>query len=71
MIDIDQCLRRLDIQLHQIDQGGAAADEANLGALLCGCRLRRRRDRLRAIAGPSECESFHPAFCGLVPWRTL
>ena len=42
-------LRLLDVQLHQIDQRCAAADETNVCALLRRRRFRRRGDRLGVI----------------------
>ena len=35
-VDVDNTARRFDIELHQIDQRGAARDEANVRALLRG-----------------------------------
>jgi hypothetical protein len=70
-VDVHHRLRLLDIQLHQIDERCAAADEANLRALLrCG-RFGCCGNSLSAIAGPRELESFHPGFCGLAFCRTL
>ena len=60
-------LRRLDIELHQIDQRRAAGDETNVCALLRRCRFRRRSDRLRVVVRPCELKVFirllRLAFC--------
>ena len=71
MIYVDEFLRRLDIQLHQIDQRRAAGDEANFRSLLRRRRLRRRRNGLRVVVGARELESFHAGFCVLAFCRTL
>ena len=35
-VDVDDLARAFDVELHQVDEGGAAGDEANLRALLGG-----------------------------------
>ena len=55
------CARRLDIELHQVDQRRAAGDEAHVRALLRRLRLRRDGDRRRGIVGPNELEGLHGA----------
>src|SRR6476659_10701080 len=68
---IDQLLRRLHIQLHEVDQICSAGDKANLSSLLCSRRLRPRSNCLSGIISAREFERFHPALCLLAFWRTL
>ncbi len=56
------CLRRLDVELHQIDQRRPAGDEANVCALLRCLRFCRRGDRLGVIVGAREIERFSSPF---------
>src|SRR6267154_729482 len=71
MIYIHKLPRRLDIQLHVIDEVRSAGDEANISALLRGVRLRGDSDGLPGIVSAREFESFHPALSGLAFCRTL
>ncbi len=50
--DVDEMRRRLDLQLHEIDEVGAAGDELGRGL---GCRCAGRRD----AAGPFVAERLH------------
>ena len=59
-IDVDNFLRRLDVQLHQIDQRRSAGDETNVGSLLRRGRFRRRGNGLRRSSALDEFESFMP-----------
>src|SRR6476469_10178425 len=68
---IDQLLRRLHVQLHEVDQVCSASYKATLSSLLGSRRLRSRRNCLPGVIGARELERFHPAFSGMVLWRTL
>ena len=65
VVDVDQVRRRLDLQLHQIEQVGAASDElGTLGADRRGGGFGRR-------AGPFVGERFHdftPATSAIASW---
>ena len=67
-LDIDEILRLLDVELHQVDQRCPAGDEANVRALLRGFCFSRGGDRLRVVVRPGELERLHPAFA---PCRTF
>src|SRR5271155_1475259 len=58
-IDIHQARGSLNVQLHQIDERGAAAQETHIGALLRRFRLRGGCDRPRLICWTNELESMH------------
>src|SRR6476469_9871081 len=68
---IHQLLRRLHVQLHEVDQVCSAGDKANLSSLLSSRRIRARNNCLPGVIGARELERFHPAFSGMVFWRTL
>ena len=70
MIYIHKLPRRLDIQLHVIDEVRSAGDEANISALLRGVRFRGGSDGLPGVVSAREFENFHPAFCLFVLCRT-
>jgi hypothetical protein len=57
-VDVDQVRGRLDLQLHQVEQVGAAGNEARAGQ--CGCRVRQpasgRRDAFVG-EGPHDVHS--------------
>ena len=59
VIDVDHLLRRLHVELHQVEQGGAAGDEAHLGALLRGAGVGAGADRLPGIGGADEGKRLH------------
>ena len=59
VIDVDHLLRLLDVELHQVEQGGAAGDEAHFGALLRGARAGGGADRLAGIGGAGKGKRFH------------
>jgi len=60
-VDVDEPRRRLHVQLHQVEQGGATGEEAHVGALLRGLCLRSGPDGRRRIACPGELEGAHQA----------
>src|SRR5260370_38925131 len=68
---IDQLLRRLHVQLHEVDQVCSAGDKANLSSLLSSRRLRARSNCLSGIISAREFERFHPASCLLTFCLTL
>ena len=57
--DVDNALRVLDAELHEIDQRRAAGEKANAGALLGGFGPRAGRDSRSAILCANEIEGLH------------
>src|SRR5437868_14943309 len=66
MIYIHKLPRRLDIQLHVMDEVGSAGDEANISALLRGVRFRGGSDGLPDYVSARAFENLHAAYCLLV-----
>ena len=59
---VNELLRRLDVQLHLIDQRRPAGNKTNVRALLRRLRFGRGRNRLLVVVGARELESFHAGF---------
>jgi len=58
-VDVDEPRGGLDVQLHQVEQGGPAGEEPHVRALLRGPRLRGYPDRRRGIFRPYELKGMH------------
>src|SRR5260370_33922483 len=68
---IDQLLRRLHVQLHEVDQVCSAGAKTTLSSLLSSRRLLARSNSLSGIISARDFERFHPALCLLTIRRTL